>query len=125
MAARHHATVVLSSIVLAGGLSLAVPSLTEMGLRSTAWRVREGSLKLIIAGLRSPPPVCSSPAMGDLEARRGVDPPGEIECVLGTRLRVAEPFGLYEGSILDKTRLVRNVGLLLTDDRSEVGVLRR
>lgn len=63
--------------------------------------------------------------MGDREARGGVDSSGEIECVSGTRLGMAKPFGLYEGSILDKTRLVRNVGLLLTDDRSEVGVLRR
>lgn len=123
VAARHHATVVLSSIVLAGGLSLAAPFLTEQGLRSTTWRVREGSLKLVIAGLRSPPPVRPSPVTGGREARGGVDRTGE--CASGTRLGVGEPFDLYEGSVLDKTRLVRNVGLLLTDDRSEVGVLRR
>lgn len=51
VAARHHAVVVLSAVVCAVGLAASAPYLVEYGLHSTAWRTREGSLKLVIAGM--------------------------------------------------------------------------
>lgn len=43
--------VVLSALVRAVGLPASAPHLVRNGLRSTTWRAREGSLKLVIAGL--------------------------------------------------------------------------
>ena len=43
--------VVLSALVSAAGLAASQQYLAQHGLHSTAWRAREGSLKLVIAGL--------------------------------------------------------------------------
>lgn len=42
---------VLSAIVRGVGFAASAPHLVQHGLRSAAWRTREGSLKLVIAGL--------------------------------------------------------------------------
>lgn len=55
--------VVLSALVCATGLPSAARLLVRHGLRSAAWRVREGALRLVIAGLlcwRSPSSSCVS-----------------------------------------------------------------
>lgn len=48
--------VVLSALVSTAGLAASKQYLVQHGLRSTAWRAREGSLKLVIAGLLLTPP---------------------------------------------------------------------
>lgn len=47
--------VVLSALVHAVGLSASSPYLVRHGVRSATWRAREGSLKLVIAGLLHSP----------------------------------------------------------------------
>ncbi|CAM9143750.1 unnamed protein product [Ectocarpus fasciculatus] len=53
IAARHHAMLVLSTVVRVAGLASAIPRLllARDGLLSAAWRAKEGAVKLVIAGL--------------------------------------------------------------------------
>lgn len=59
--------VVLSALVRNAGLPSAAPLLVQHGLRSTAWRTREGALKLVIAGL-----LCWRPTSSSSSSRVGV-----------------------------------------------------
>lgn len=61
--------VVLSALVCAVGLSASSPHLVRHGLLSAAWRAREGSLKLVVAGL------LLSPSGGSTTASEGAVTP--------------------------------------------------
>ena len=109
---------VLAALVCSLGLPIVGPYLTRQGLRSNAWRIREGSLKLMIVGLRAPSPLSPSPPIVERTARDRVDSTRETGDGL-TRLRASGRYSLNE-SVLDEAQLVRDVGVLLTDKRSEV-----
>lgn len=176
--------VVLSALVRAVGLSASSPYLVRHGVRSMTWRAREGSLKLVIAGLLLSPsgaPTASEAASRDeargnngcntvnvdsktdkqdgLERRGGcgeesvegvlsgdgVERAGEggstkaresttnrrggVEAIVTPRRRreeggrgspVVDGGGECE-ELLDREKLLRDVGSLLTDERPEVG----
>jgi len=65
--------VVLSALVRVAGLPSTARLLVRHGLRSSAWRIREGALRLVIAGLLGwrPPPSSSSDSRAEAAADGG------------------------------------------------------
>lgn len=71
--------VVLSALVSVAGLAASQQYLVQHGLRSIAWRAREGSLKLVIAGLLfSPAREPSVAERGGQERGAGIISPGNM-----------------------------------------------
>lgn len=138
--------VVLTALVRTAGLEASMHYLVQHGIRcTTAWRTREGSLKLITAGLlwfaenKWAPDGQNNGGDGDLTVARargrkiGDGREGERGGIGDDRPRRkaargrggadAHVTGAISGSYglrLDARRVVRDVGSLLTDERSEV-----
>ncbi|CAM9460501.1 unnamed protein product [Scytosiphon promiscuus] len=131
VAARHHAMAALSALVRVVGLPQTAPYLTRHGLRSAAWRAREGALKLIIVGVLSPrrrsqrsPQTLTSSVSRDAAAVSSLPATGEGPAEVSARdERMLSGSVWQEGGMtpaMEKSQLVREVGSLLSDDRPEV-----
>eukprot|EP00752_Nemacystus_decipiens_P014589 g12992.t1 len=122
VAARHHAMVVLCSLVRVVGLPSAARLLAQHGLRSQAWRAREGTLRLVIAGLLSWTKLASAGfgtgakagtrRNGNLRGEGQAVPPTKVPGTGGTEHGAAGATAAEE--------ILRDVGALLKDERPEV-----
>lgn len=119
--------VVLCALVRVVGLPPAVPLLAQYGLRSHAWRTREGTLRLVIAGLLSWRPVASTGLeTGAEEAglRKSGLLSGEIQVVSAKKGSGTGGRGhggaVAMGTTTGAEEILCDVGSLLKDDRPEV-----
>lgn len=120
--------VVLCTLVRVAGLSLTAPLLALHGLRSPAWRTREGTLRLVIAGLLCWRPSSSSAELGVGGAsggrRKGGNTARERQVVDASK-KVSATGGRGHGGAVAAAadtpeKVLRDVGLMLKDERPEV-----
>lgn len=118
--------VVLCALVRAAGLPSAAPLLSQRGLRSPAWRTREGTLRLVIAGLLSCRPSSSSAGSGTMaaEGRRKYSISNERQSLRakGGSGVCGRGHGSTVETAMDAEEILRDVGSLLKDERPEVRV---
>ena len=120
--------VVLCALVRVTGLPSAAPLLAQHGLRSPAWRTREGTLRLVMAGLLSWRPLSSpeSDTGAETGSRRTSSVSGEVRLCLSKKGSEAGGRGRGDTAALataaDAEEILRQVCSLLDDERPEVSV---
>lgn len=118
--------VVLCALVRVVGLPSAAPLLAQQGLRSPAWRTREGTLRLVIAGLlswqHSPSAGCDTRA--DTGGRRKGNVSGERQLAPSKKGagigRLGDGGAAATATAMGAEEILGDVGLLLNDERPEV-----